>query len=555
MPWKTKWANLIRRPEAASFGEELWSDYIRKFTKTWGSGSPIPPIENTIPGPPLTPSNSGTSDCWSSAAHADPVPPCTTSPFAETLTTTPDTTISTRTYSEETQLDDTTDGLPSELDTQNPTDQHTPWPLIPLDWPTPANPISLGEHDEWATVVQRWEDNLPQYVLGPVYRSTSLPRRDPRPHTQPSPRPPWSHTPVECPQRHPADRTSPPAPHPRSTSRSVSVYTPMTNPVRPLKLRSSVSPVRSLPFSSPHTVLPAILDPVLPLHLAPQSFASPSLDSFSDDTGRSSPFSTSVATLDTRSATLSPLPRRSSFASCPRSSPLGTVSPSPPVVMEDNRPKRGVKTSTVSVSTSSNASLTRPNRRYPAIFPQRALEQPRDPDKIAAHTAPHRPRHRPRIRSPTSLGSTATPDTAPRPASQQANTPRRPDANRTTHHDLAQTPGDQQPTTTAPRSLSFDLTTPHALRRRPRTRVSDNQDRHARPGPIAPTNSAAPPNEDAGTTLHQRIEAWRSRVIAELPPCLKHPTPVVVLEGVEENIPSNFVPDPCTYPDTRSEKN
>ncbi|KAH9008291.1 hypothetical protein EDB84DRAFT_1597662 [Lactarius hengduanensis] len=60
------------------------------------------------------------------------------------------------------------------------------------------------------------------------------------------------------------------------------------------------------------------------------------------------------------------------------------------LVEDDNIPKRGVKTIETSVLTSNIVSLTSPTRYYPHIFPPRAYERPRDPDKITPTTPQHK---------------------------------------------------------------------------------------------------------------------------------------------------------------------
>ncbi|KAH8981238.1 hypothetical protein EDB92DRAFT_1953256 [Lactarius akahatsu] len=41
-------ANLIQHPNAASFGKELWNEFIRKFTKIWGYDPPVPSLDTPI---------------------------------------------------------------------------------------------------------------------------------------------------------------------------------------------------------------------------------------------------------------------------------------------------------------------------------------------------------------------------------------------------------------------------------------------------------------------------------------------------------------------------
>ncbi|KAH8981478.1 hypothetical protein EDB92DRAFT_1953103 [Lactarius akahatsu] len=295
-PWKARCADLIGRPEATSFGEELWDECIHKFTKTWGSESLIPPIDHAIP--------------------SSPVLPRTPSLFAETPPSTPGTNVSVLTRSEDTPCEDAAEGLPFELDTQTPANPGTPWPLIPLDWPTP---ILLSEDNEWAEVIQRWETDLPQYVLGPAYqgtsRSPSLSRTAPRTQTPDpiSPSSPWSHIP--CYQQHSSDQTSPRALQHRSTRQPVSISPPVFDPDHPLIPRSSVSSSRSLPISSPCAVLPTVVDPTFPSDLVPWSFAPPPLVTLSIDTALSASPSALFLTLGPHSSSQSPLSPHSSTTS------------------------------------------------------------------------------------------------------------------------------------------------------------------------------------------------------------------------------------------------
>ncbi|KAH9000051.1 hypothetical protein EDB92DRAFT_1939739 [Lactarius akahatsu] len=377
-PWKTKCAELIRRPAAASFGEELWTEYTRKFAKVWGSKSPASPPVTPIPKPPAT--------------H------CSTPQTPPPL---PDTTTAARTRSE-----DTAERLllTSELDVP-PSDLDTSWPpLIPSDSPAPAAvPASSNADYDWSDIIRRWEKNLPQYVLGPMYQSTPLPPRFPYNETH-SRIPddiltssPCSSVPVECSRRHPSDGTSPRTPQYRPNRR------PVTASDRPLEPRSSPSPLRPPPTSSPRAALPAVPGPVRPSHLVPWSFASPRSTLLIDE-DRSSSTSIYLRTLSPRSATPSPLSSHSLLLSRSDSPSLAPTYRPPQlrcpastaalVVMEDNGPRRGVKTSPVSVSTPRTTSSTRPIRQYPSVFPQHALEQPRDPDEITTHTLYRRPRDR-----------------------------------------------------------------------------------------------------------------------------------------------------------------
>ncbi|KAH8990064.1 hypothetical protein EDB92DRAFT_1946706 [Lactarius akahatsu] len=152
----------------------------------------------------------------------------------------------------------------------------------------------------------------------------------------------------------------------------------------------------SLPhvLALPRELVSAVADvvplrPVLPSHQVPRSSAFPSHHVLSlDDNLSTSP--ASPPTFDPRSpAALLPWfplplhPARSPFAAALLFDP---TSRSPWVVMEDNIPKRGVKTSQVSVSTPNVATTTRSNQAYTPTFPPHALQRPQNPDKVAPIT-------------------------------------------------------------------------------------------------------------------------------------------------------------------------
>ncbi|KAH8986575.1 hypothetical protein EDB92DRAFT_2021182 [Lactarius akahatsu] len=251
-------------------------------------------------------------------------------------------------------------------------------------------------------------------------------------------------------------------------------------------------------------------------------------------------------------------------ASPPPRPPRSPLRPSSPriallsIVEGDNQPNRGVKTFDNSVSAPEIvAQIPSPTKitYYPTLFQSRAYESPRDPDEITPVA--------PVTRVQTETRHTTHPIIQD---AQRPDSPRPPDTNGTTHHTMVRSPRrratSRQPTTCAqatPRSLVVDLTTPHALHRRPRIQLSENRDRHARQGPEVPPNEVAPPDEDRQAALRQRIETWRSQVVTELPSRLRHPEPIRALVQAVENFHYHFTQDPCNYaynydyPDTRRE--
>ncbi|KAH8999724.1 hypothetical protein EDB92DRAFT_1940325 [Lactarius akahatsu] len=163
-PWKTK--------KAASFGEELWTEYTRKFMKIWGCDSPTPSL-NTMTSEPPTATTPDTS-----------VMRCLTPLSNENPLLTPDTIPAVQAHPKDTPLEEAVDGclLTSELEMQIPVNLGTLWPpLIPPDPPAPvAVPASSNDDNDWSDIVMCWEKNLPQYVLGPAHRSMPF---HPRKHT------------------------------------------------------------------------------------------------------------------------------------------------------------------------------------------------------------------------------------------------------------------------------------------------------------------------------------------------------------------------------------
>ncbi|KAH9015858.1 hypothetical protein EDB85DRAFT_2023823 [Lactarius pseudohatsudake] len=148
------------------------------------------------------------------------------------------------------------------------------------------------------------------------------------------------------------------------------------------------------------------------------------------------------------------------------------------------------------------------------------------------------------------------PRTAPQNVRRQ-DSPRPPDANEVARHAITRTSrrcpksrrspnrGSNRPNDTT----VIDLTTPHALRRRPRIQFSDNHDRHARFEQTATTEVIATASQGhANTVLQNHINVWRTQIIPEQTPLTRRyysiqtPRLSVAADGH-----FTFAPDPRNY--------
>ncbi|KAH8980135.1 hypothetical protein EDB92DRAFT_1820648 [Lactarius akahatsu] len=224
----------------------------------------------------------------------------------------------------------------------------------------------------------------------------------------------------------------------------------------------------SFPSSLPHPApscppspVPCSLSPIRsPAHVAPLGFTPV-------DEAPRSPVTSPPHTPSPAPACTSPPPR-------PPRSPLRSSSPHiapPSVVEDDNQPNRGVKTVEPSVITPKIIARTLSPTKityYPPLFLSCACKNPRDPDEVRPSA--------PVTRTQNELQHTSHPVPLNTP---QQDSPRPPDVDRITHHNMVRThrrhPTPRQiPTRTNSRDPTMDLTTPHMLRRRPRVRLSES---------------------------------------------------------------------------------
>ncbi|KAH9040823.1 hypothetical protein EDB84DRAFT_1436694 [Lactarius hengduanensis] len=217
---------------------------------------------------------------------------------------------------------------------------------------------------------------------------------------------------------------------------------------------------------------------------------------------------------------------------------LPTV-PSLFVVEDDNVLIEGVKTVETSVLTPDLTphivSPAPPNSYYPPIFLPRAFEQPRDPDEVMP-VAPVRRIH-----------------AAPQNIRCQDN-PRPPDVNEVTQHVMTRTSRrrpksrkSSKQNRVGPRDV-VDLTTPHALRRRPNIRFSEDHDRHASLEQTASLKEVATSSSNyASNALRERIQTWRAQIPPERVSLLPRPDSRLEPRVLVTNRQFAFPPDSRNY--------